>query len=249
MSAPPAFGRQLDAKKLVELDTVGFKVCDYLPMRPRNLAWIIALAGASSSSAATLTFSLEEVGGNVTLSVSGSIAGLSGWFNSGSGGNPTFIQSGSFSNRPWETPGEINIQVTGSQFKNYTWFGGATAPSTFGTGGSYWETSAPATGDSVKFSPGGVLFHPFMGAVTYNPMISLPTDYVAGDLISTSAVFTGQTFNSLGLTPDSIHSWTYGIDTIQITVGSAVPEPSTYGLILGGLALAGASIRRRKAAR
>lgn len=34
--------------------------------------------------------------------------------------------------------------------------------------------------------------------------------------------------------------------TVGFTIGTPVPEPSTYGLILGGLALAGAAIRRRR---
>jgi hypothetical protein len=46
-------------------------------------------------------------------------------------------------------------------------------------------------------------------------------------------------------------SWTVfnntGTSTLELQY-SPIPEPSTYGLILGGLALAGAAIRRRKKA-
>jgi hypothetical protein len=37
-----------------------------------------------------------------------------------------------------------------------------------------------------------------------------------------------------------------GSGVLRLQYAAPIPEPSTYGLILGGLALAGAAIRRRR---
>lgn len=57
--------------------------------------------------------------------------------------------------------------------------------------------------------------------------------YVYGDA--------GETFTSLGL---SSRSNSFEIDNLRI---AAVPEPATWALMIGGFALAGAALRRRKA--
>lgn len=56
--------------------------------------------------------------------------------------------------------------------------------------------------------------------------------------------------NYIGFTGDmnQVNLTWFAIDAVSLTLGGGViPEPSTYGLILGSLALAGAAIRRRRA--
>jgi len=57
----------------------------------------------------------------------------------------------------------------------------------------------------------------------------------------------GQRLNGVwsGVLQDTVTSTYYHLDHFST---NAIPEPSTYGLILGGLALAGAAIRRRRKA-
>ncbi len=75
--------------------------------------------------------------------------------------------------------------------------------------------------------------------------------YVAGsnalyNFDSTDLIYSLQTNTNVGATND----WWYGVNSISYEIGavSAVPEPATFALMLGGLGLVGFMARRRKQA-
>jgi len=138
------------------------------------------------------------------------------------------------------TPGlysSLTVAVTGLYIKNYT-------------------KNVTLSVDGVDIGSSGNLANPFSllsfwttsGTVTQmNPFGWLPISYgdawgFVGD--ASGSVVLDQSFAvfKAGRWEDPVNG---GLTTLIINGGSPVPEPSTYGLALGGLALVGAVIRRR----
>jgi hypothetical protein len=77
--------------------------------------------------------------------------------------------------------------------------------------------------------------------------LDVPAGYISGGLLSGSSTFDNTTIASLGFTPGTyVFSWNSSVDSyvvgpaaddsITIQVGSAVPEPSTWAMMLIGFA-------------
>lgn len=179
---------------------------------------------------AGITITWTEVGDNFQAVVSGSFSSQE--LNASDFSfNDTLAAAVSFDTSP-----SFFAMATGGEFVR--WFissSSITLTPNFTRLNSYGGNSA--TGDQLSYFYNGSFF-----------IISLPTSYVAGDSIS--ATLTSSRYGT-----DLQSTFTFG-EVVKLN-GNAlvtfvdgstpVPEPSAYGLILGGLFLAGTAIRRRRA--
>jgi hypothetical protein len=97
-------------------------------------------------------------------------------------------------------------------------------PANFGSGGLTIASSN--TGDPVDIS---------------SPFLGVPTGYVSDSPLSDTSTYLSQTFSSLGATPGT-YEWTWGTGANQnftVVIGTVVPEPSTWAMLLLGFGLLG----------
>ena len=186
------------------------------------IAASVGLSFASPAEAAyTITF--QEVGGSVVSTGSGSL-------NTSA---LTFVHSFA-----------IGAQQNGlSAFAlvgigDYSDFSGLLGPSSFGSLGV--RVADASLGNLV-------------GVYGYSGNLFTPQEYTSGsDLGISTATYNNSTIGSLGLTPGSyVYSWGQGemADSLTVQIGDAgaVPEPSTWAMMLLGFGAVGFAMRRRRA--
>jgi hypothetical protein len=139
----------------------------------------------------------------------------------------TFFSTDNFSG-PEITPNggddPINMDIlTGPRGQPFDIYTGLTGPASFGSEGG-------AGGDSASGD--------FVG-MTASTDLYVPDGYVSGSPLSDTATYDSQTFSSLGATPGT-YKWTWGTGPNQnftLVIGAAaVPEPSTWAMMLLGFA-------------
>jgi hypothetical protein len=189
----------------------------------RKLFAAILLLAAGSVQAAVV-FTLVESGGNVVLSGTGSVdlTGLT-FDDEESGGSP-FINPSISAFRAGDT----------DSLADYDVYAGALGPASIGTGSSYRPREF-STGSGDAFG-----FHIDNSRIDPAGMVNVPRGYVSGSSLTGTGVFTGHTFESLGVTTGT-YVWSWASDSITLNV---IPIPASVWLF--GSALAGLGWMRRK---
>lgn len=81
-----------------------------------------------------------------------------------------------------------------------------------------------------------------------NNYLRLPANYLAGSALSASLFFSGATYASLGIDATDFSQDLGGGQIVNFAFGTAapgVPEPATWAMMILGMGVAGAAMRRR----
>jgi hypothetical protein len=195
-----------------------------MSMSAKRLAARIALAMAITlplSAHAVITINLQQVGANVVATGSGAV-------------NVTALSVDGVSNSsqiwPVWFPESLLIIGTGQMS---AWFGSITGPANFGTGTTQTYADS-STGDKI--------------GIAANHDVYLPLGYVSGTPVSGTSTWDNSTFASLGVTTGT-YTWNWGnganADSLVLNIGAPVPEPASTALLLSGLLVVGARLRRQ----
>lgn len=128
---------------------------------------------------------------------------------------------------PGVTPNSGSFSAASTAFLHR--YSGLTGPTSFGSGG--FLVALSGVGDPFYLSPAE-------GLIGLEMIISGP--------VSATTTWSNQTFASMGLTPGT-YLFSTPADTITVQIGAidtAVPEPSTWAMMLFGFAAIGYSMRR-----
>jgi hypothetical protein len=188
--------------------------------------------------AGMVTINFTETGGNVVVTLSGSLTDATVWTSIGQSGAVSAI-----------IPSTGIVQFGGTVTDTYLaptvtntglWTGG------FGSGGPNIANSS--SGGPFSFSPYFTTLGNQVGSIqagTTVASLSLPSGYSFSSPtnLSSTMTFTGKTFATLGITTGTYEA-IYGQDKIQLTFGSgggsSVPDAGpgpVLALLLGGLGL------------
>jgi hypothetical protein len=187
------------------------------------VAFVVLAVGMAN---ATVLINITDSGGNVNVTVTGSLD-LTG---------ATFDHE-----QPYSTgiiPGGSNWYIALGTTPGMDWYQLTSVDLPFGTDTTFF-TSSTTSGDAFSI----------WGESGGTPVVGLTTGYVSGTPISADMVLLGESIAGMTLIPGT-YTFTIPNDTIILEIGgTSVPEPSTWVMMLNGLAALGfAGYRRSKKA-
>jgi hypothetical protein len=178
---------------------------------------------AAQSARAGMTVSIYNEADNVVATANGSIDLTS----------LTFVESGA----QVDLISGMSAGLVSGELADFGIYEGISGPASWGSGDTFIATSG--TGD-------------IFGIVGVAGALALPADYVSGASLTSETVFSGNTIDTLGLTPGTYtYNWGSGsaadwmVVNISAAAPSSAPEPSTEFLGIIGIGAAIAFTRLR----